>query len=271
MNSNFGWQQFAREIARADGEIDLAKASLYYAQAEYTDLDPEEYLEILDIMGKELLEKLPDNRYPLKVIQTINQYLFEELEFQGNTKDYYDRRNSFINETIDRRQGIPITLSVIYLEVAKRINFPMVGIGMPGHFLIRPDFEGVGIYVDPFNRGEILFEEDCQARLREVYQQPLNLESRHLEPVTNKQILARMLTNLKFIYIQSQHFNKALEIIEGILMLFPENPKEMRDSGLLYYQIGNISKAYRNLEFYLDTCPNAEDAYIIRQLLEKMT
>jgi|AGSF01.1.fsa_nt_gi Uncharacterized conserved protein len=158
-------QLFYREINQPDSSIDLAKAALYIALEEYQNFEPEEYLNILDGMADELRDRLPAQNYPLRVIQTINRYLYEDLEFAGNDADYYDPRNSFLNQVIDRRTGIPISLSLVYLEVAKRIDFPMVGIGMPGHFLIKPDFEDAGIFVDAFNGGDILFPEDCQGRL----------------------------------------------------------------------------------------------------------
>jgi regulator of sirC expression with transglutaminase-like and TPR domain len=270
INFSAGRQNFSQEIARSDSQIDLAKAALYIAQEEYPELDIEEYLNALDTMAEELQERLPQTSYPLKIIQSINQYLFDDLGFQGNTSDYYDPRNSFLNDVIDRRTGIPISLSVVYLELAKRLNFPMVGIGMPGHFLIRPDFEDVGIFVDVFERGEILFAQDCEERLRPIYQQPVQLESHFLDPVGNKQILARMLTNLKFIYINKQELLKAIAVVERILLLFPYNRRELRDKGLLYYQLGEWGQAFQDLDLYLTSFPDAEDADVIRNLLDKI-
>ncbi|MCU0532745.1 MAG: tetratricopeptide repeat protein [Hydrococcus sp. Prado102] len=263
-------QNFHREINRVDSQIDLAKASLFLAQEEYPELDPQEYINILDRMAEEVQKRLTRSPYPLTTIKTINQYLFEELGFLGNTDDYYDPRNSFLNDVIDRKTGIPITLSVVYLEIAKRISFPMVGIGMPGHFLIRPNFEGSGIFVDVFNRGEILFEQDCEERLRQVYQQPVKLEAHFLAPVSNKQILARMLANLKFIYLNRQELLKAIAVVERILLLVPDNHRELRDKGLLYYQLGEWQQASMDLNLYLTRFPDAEDVTTIRNLLEKI-
>jgi regulator of sirC expression with transglutaminase-like and TPR domain len=271
MDYQLGWQNFEQEINQADEDIDLAKASLDYAQAEYSNLDVQEYLDTLDIMAAEINSRLPQSRYPLKVINTINNYLFEDLKFQGNTQDYYDPNNSFLNKVIERKKGIPITLSVLYLEIAKRIDFPMIGVGMPGHFLIRPEFEDVGIFVDPFNQGEILFEQDCAERLQQLYQQPIELEPRFLAAVTSRQILARMLTNLKYIYLNRRQFNKVLATINGILMLFPHHPNELRDRGLLYYELDQWNQACLDLESYLTILPNAEDADIIRLLLAKIS
>jgi regulator of sirC expression with transglutaminase-like and TPR domain len=262
---------FYSEINQPDEQIDLAKAALYIAQEEYPDLDTDEYLNALDVMALEVEERLPAERYPLRVIQILNQYFFNDLGYIGNTSDYYDPRNSFLNEVIDRRIGIPITLSLIYLEVARRLDFPMVGINMPGHFLLRPSFEDAGIFVDAFNQGEILFEQDCEARLAQIYGRPVQLQSSFTAAVSSRQLLARMLRNLKFIYLNRSDLPKALSVVERILLLFPDAPTELRDRGLIYYQLGYWSKAVHDLEIYLAILPNAEDASVIRRLLEQLS
>jgi regulator of sirC expression with transglutaminase-like and TPR domain len=263
-------QLFYREVNQPDSSIDLAKAALYMALEEYPNFEPEEYLEALDAMADEVRDRLPAQNYPLRIIQTINRYLYEDLEFAGNDAEYYDPRNSFLNQVIDRRTGIPITLSLVYLEVAKRIDFPMVGIGMPGHFLIMPYFEDAGIFVDAFNQGEILFSEDCQARLSRIYGQPMKLQPAFLAPVSHKQLLGRMLGNLKAIYLQRRDAIRVLGAIERILLLFPDALGELRDRGILYYQFGRVAEARNDLAIYLRNAPNAEDAVRIRQLLERL-
>jgi regulator of sirC expression with transglutaminase-like and TPR domain len=209
--------RFLAEINKLDREIDLSKAALYIAQIEYPDLEIDRYLEILELMAQEVAERLPETKYPLKVIQTINQYLYTDLKFYGNDRDYYNPSNSFLNDVIDRRTGIPITLALIYLEIAKRIHFPMVGIGMPGHFLIRPDFEDSEIFVDAFDRGEILFAEDCRQKLMNIYQQNIPvLPPEILQPITNRQFLLRMLNNLQSIYLNQPDFDRAVTIRKWI-------------------------------------------------------
>jgi regulator of sirC expression with transglutaminase-like and TPR domain len=190
------------EINQSDRDINLARAALYIAQTAYPDLDVDGQLRILDEMAAEVARRIPQSRYPLMVIRTINNYLYEELGFTGNNSNYYDPRNSFLNDVLARRTGIPITLALVYLEIAKRIDFPMMGIGMPGHFMIRPDFEDSEIFIDTFHNGEILFAEDCRQKLMNIYQQ----EIPHLTPalvptVTNCQFIARMLNNLQVIYL----------------------------------------------------------------------
>jgi regulator of sirC expression with transglutaminase-like and TPR domain len=261
---------FVLEVNQPDEQISLAKAALFFAQTQYPDLNPDDYLNKLDAIASVLREKLPDNSYPLKIIQTINQYLFEELRFTGNTRDYYDPRNSYLHEVLERKLGIPLSLSILYLEIAQRLNFPMVGIGMPGHFLIRPNFEDAGIFVDAFNQGEILFPEDCETRLQQVYQQPVKLDPAFLAPISNRQILVRMLTNLKFIYVNNNSYEKALQVINSLLILLPDSETELRDRGLLYYQMGDGEHAIVDLETYLKLSPNAQDAPAIYQLLEQI-
>ena len=263
-------QSFYQEINQPDEQIDLAKAALYIAQEEYPDLDPDEYLNALDTMADELQDHLPQQRYPLRIIQSINQYLYDDLGFTGNVTDYYDPRNSFLNEVIERRVGIPITLSLVYLELAKRIDFPMVGVGMPGHFLIRPDLPEMETFVDAFNQGEVMFPQDCQAKLSQIYHQPVTLQPEFLESVSNRQFLARMLANLKVIYIQQEKLEKALAVVERILLLFPGIPEELRDRGLIYYQLGQWLAAVADFETYLAEVPNAEDAAVIRRFLNQL-
>ncbi len=270
MNLPLGRLSFYQEINQPDEQINLAKAALDIAQEEYPDLDPDEYLNALDTMAAEVQERLPAQRYPLRVIQIINQYLYDDLGFTGNNENYYDPRNSFLNDVIDRRTGIPIALALVYLEIARRIDFPMVGVGMPGHFLIRPQFEDVGIFVDAFHRGEILFEQDCRDRLAKIYQQSVQLQATFVEPVSSRRFLTRMLTNLKMIYLNRQELQKALATVERILLLFPDAPMELRDRGLLYFQMGRWSEASQDLNIYLAMLPNAEDAGVIRQLLTQI-
>jgi regulator of sirC expression with transglutaminase-like and TPR domain len=261
---------FYAEIDQPDSEINLAKAALLIAQEEYPDLEIGAYLHAIDMMAVEARGLTIDEEYPLRIIQCLNEYFYDELGFVGNTKNYYDPGNSFLNQVIDRKTGIPITLSLIYLEVSQRLDFPMIGINLPGHFLIRPEFEDTGIFIDPFNRGEILFEQDCEERLAKLYGRIMPMPAEFLQPITKRQFLVRLLTNLKFIYLNQRELKKALKSVEYILLLFPDAVSERRDRGLLYFQLGLGYKAVQDLEIYLAMRPNAEDANTILQLLEQL-
>lgn len=270
MDNQLLWHSFYQEVNQPDKELDLARASLLFALAEYPDLNIKKYLDLLDRIAGEIAAQLTPERYPLKVIKTINNHLFNHYKFRGNKANYYDPNNSFLHQVLDHKLGIPISLSVVYLAIAQRLNFPMVGIGMPGHFLIRPEFEEVGIFVDPFNQGEILFEADCQARLDETYNTQLSLDSSWLAPVSKKQILSRMLNNLKFIYLHRREIDKALATMSAMVQIFPENIEEIRDRGLLYYQTKRWDEAVLDLKYFLQVAPNSEDAPMIEILLAKM-
>lgn len=263
-------QRLYQVVRQPEAEINLAEAALYIAQEHYPDLEVDSYLNALDTMAAEVQERLPTEAYPLRVIQTINQYLYQDLGFVGNAVDYYDPRNSFLNEVIERRTGIPITLSLVYLEIAQRIDFPMFGIGMPGHFLIRPKQEEMEIFVDPFHGGEILFSEDCHERLAQFYGRPMELQPQFIQPVSSRQFLVRMLTNLKHIYLSQSEWLKSLAAIEQILITDPNAVGELRDRGTLYYQLGRWSEACQDLEAYLASNPPVEDIDPTCQLLSRM-
>jgi regulator of sirC expression with transglutaminase-like and TPR domain len=191
-----GRQWFIQEIQQPDETIDLERAALYIALEEYPDLDVDTYIHALDGMAATIKERLPAEFYPLKILKTIQQYLYDDLGYAGNRAEYYDPRNSFLNQVLDRRTGIPITLSIVYLAIARRINFPMIGINMPGHFLIRPIADDLEIFVDPFHGGEILFWQDCEELLVKVFDHPVQLKPEYLAAVSNRQLLGRLLTNL---------------------------------------------------------------------------
>jgi regulator of sirC expression with transglutaminase-like and TPR domain len=264
-------QRFYQEVRQPEEQINLEKSALYVAQEEYPELDVDEYLNALDTMAEEVQERLPNESYPLRILQTINQYLYKDLGFKGNSENYYDPRNSFLNEVIDRRTGIPITLSLLYLAIAKRLDFPMIGIGMPGHFLIRPIANEMEVFVDPFHNGEILFPQDCQERLSQLYRQPVEMRPEFLESVTPRQFLARMLTNLKVIYLNQNEIEKCLSTIERILILFPDAPFELRDRGVIYFQTNRWIEARQDLEAYLELIPNTNDREVVQQLLDRIS
>jgi len=270
MDFSLARQHFYQEVQQPDEQINLERAALYIAQEEYLDLDVDEYLNALDMMADDVREQLPIESYPLKILKTINHYLYGNLGFAGNTENYYDPRNSFFNDVIDRRTGIPITLSLVYLAIAQRLDFPMVGIGMPGHFLIRPIQEDMDIFVDAFSQGEILFPQDCQDRLNQMSGQSVEMQPQFLAAVTPRQFLARMLTNLKATYLSRGEMEKVLAAIERILLLFPNAAFELRDRGILYFRTNRWIEARQDLEAYLDALPMADDRDTIRKLLNRI-
>ncbi|MEB3212804.1 MAG: SirB1 family protein [Leptolyngbyaceae bacterium] len=270
MDFSFARQQFYHEVNQPDEHIDLAKAALCIALEEYPDIDVEAYLNALETMAEDVRDRLPVESYPLRIIRVLNDYLFSDLAFSGNAAHYYDPDNSYLNRVIDRRSGIPITLSLVYLEIAKRIDFPMVGVGMPGHFLVRPDQDELEICVDPFHQGDILFVQDCEERIETLFNGNVAFQPEFLAPVSNKQFLARMLSNLKMIYLNQGRMRNVLAAIDRILLLFPNTPYEQRDRGLIYYQVGRWVEARQDLENYLLHLPQARDADLVKKLLTRI-
>jgi regulator of sirC expression with transglutaminase-like and TPR domain len=257
-------------VQQAESDIDLARANLLIAKEEYLDLNVEKYLEKLDKLAGIVRERVGKIREPLEIIHRMNQYLFEEEGFRGNTKSYYDPRNSFLNDVLDRKTGIPITLSTVYMEIGRRIELPIVGVGFPGHFLVKCLYENNDIVIDPFNKGAILSEEDCQARLDQVYGGTMTFQEHLLTAVTKKQMLTRMLQNLKGIYIQRQNYSKALSVVERILLIAPDIPNEIRDRGFLYCHLECPVQALADLERYIKMVPNAQDARSVQQNIQTL-
>ncbi|HWP46699.1 MAG TPA: tetratricopeptide repeat protein [Candidatus Limnocylindrales bacterium] len=266
-------QLFVEMMRRSEGEIELDRAALLIAREEYPDLEVEKYLRRLDRMAEEVRNWLEGIHSPLGIIQTMNRYLFEEEGFTGNTENYYDPRNSFLNQVLDRKTGIPILLSILYMEIGRRIEFPVFGVGFPGHFLVKSPSESGEILIDPFNKGAILSYADCQTRLDQIYGGALLFQEQFLAIVTKKQILTRVLQNLKGIYIREQNYSKAFSAIERILLINPNHPQEIRDRGLLYYNLERYVQALADLERYVKMVPDAPDRDIIQghiQVLRKL-
>ena len=254
-----------------DMSIDhLLEGALAIAWEEYPRMDLGYYREIFDRMVDDLQPRIAKMHYPLKVVQEINQYLFAEQGFRGNDGDYYDPRNSFITDVLERRLGIPLSLSLVYMVICDRLGFPMDGISFPAHFIIRPRHPDLEIFIDPYNKGEILFPEDCAAKLTQLYGYEIPLQPEYLEPVSIRRILDRLLTNLKLIYLRRREPDKALAAIERSLMLNPDVPTQLRDRGLICYQLDRFTEARIDLENYLQSVPYAEDGRVILQLIEEI-
>src|SRR6266850_2386406 len=261
---------FQQLVTLPDSAVPLAEAALILACEEYPQLEISPYLDILDNMAHLAQQKLRPADSPVETVKKINLVLFETFGFRGATEDYYDPRNSFFNDVLDRRIGIPITLSAVYMEVSRRLNFPIVGVGMPGHFIVKYWDRRDEFFLDPFNRGEILTRDDCRDRLYERYGDSLEFDDRLLGRVTNRQILWRMLNNLKEIYLKAHAFDKGLAIVDMMLMVDPEEIPQFRDRGLLRLQLRQFEGATRDLEHYLRHSAGADDREEIENHLKEL-
>lgn len=259
-------RRIAETLKPREGESRLDVLVLLVAEIEYPGLDTDLCLQKLDELAGRVRPTAAEAARPgpLGIISAINRCLFEQEGFCGNTTDYYDPRNSFLNDVLDRRTGIPITLSVVYIEVARRLGFTFEGVGLPGHFLVRsvgpPD-----VLVDPFYAGRILTEADCQERLREIHGPEMRLEPAFLEPVHYKYIVTRMLNNLRAIYQTTREYRKVIAILDVLLEIYPRSAEEYKQRGVLHHLLKNYSAALADLEKYLEAAADPSDADDIRQ------
>jgi len=262
--------RFAAMVQGAEEELDLAAGALLIAAEEYPQLPPEPYLRRLDVLAERVRDRLSDETAPLVLLQELSRVLFEEEGFRGNAEAYYDPRNSFLNDVLDRRLGIPITLSVVYLEVGWRLGLPLEGVNFPGHFLVRYEGEALRILVDPFQGGDFRFEGDAQALLDRVSGGSVPMQPHYLRPAGKKDILARILSNLKGIYLKSRDETRALAAVERLQIVRPEDAEERRDRGFILARLGREAEARSELLGYLERMPGASDAQRVRLLLEQL-
>ncbi len=254
-------------ISRDEEQFDLAEAALLLAKDEYPALDVDAYLLQLDRLGKELRSRLPRNPALEESILALNAFLFEEQGFVGNTEDFYDPRNSFLNEVLDRKLGIPITLSIVYMEVGRRVGLPLEGVSFPGHFLVKFATHHGDLVLDPFAGGIPVSEEDLLDRLEETYGEPPTSAAelpRLLTSAGNKDILLRMLRNLRAIYRKQERWEKALNTANRMLLIAPNVAADVRDRGELYERLECFRAALADYNQYLRLQPGAPDAIDIR-------
>jgi regulator of sirC expression with transglutaminase-like and TPR domain len=251
---------FRQAVELPDPHIDLGRAALAIAQEEYPSLQVDSYLTRLDQLAAAARDRSSDENSPYRLLASINYVLFTQEGYRGNRDDYYDPRNSFLNDVIERRTGIPITLSVLYMEVARRLGLRLSGVGFPGHFLVKYSGNDEEIVVDPFDKGEVRTADELQQMLDSLYIGKVVFQPDLLAPVTNKQIIQRMLYNLKAIYARQGNYRKALSVAERLVILDPTSAPEIRDRGLLYLEVERFSEAMDDLETYLRLAPDAEDA-----------
>jgi regulator of sirC expression with transglutaminase-like and TPR domain len=270
-SSDSALRQFAALVgpAREDDSIPLAAAALAIARMEYPDLNAEPYLARLDEMAQQVRSRLRKHPTARESIALLNQVLFQEAGLRGNREDFYDPRNSFLNDVLDRKVGIPITLSVVYMEVARQVGFPVAGVGMPGHFLLKHyDVVASEIFIDAFDRGNILSREDCQQRLDEVYGGQVDMRGEYLQPVTHREILGRMLNNLRQIYLTQQNGRKGLAVLDMLLAIPPGSADLLRERALLRLNLDQYLGAAQDLGKYLKLAPEAADAQAVRETFD---
>lgn len=270
MTSDEARAKFAEIVSRQEEALELDQAALLIAAEEYPQLEVDACLGQLDAFAYVARDREHSQGELLPRLLGLNHLLFDELGFRGNATNYYDARNSFLNEVIQRRSGIPITLSIIYLEVARRIDLPLNGVGMPGHFIVKCADTEQEIFIDPFHQGRILTRERCREMIAEIYDGRMEFQPTFLRATPKRQILTRMLQNLKGIYARATAHHKTLAAIERLLLLDPDSATEIRDRGIVYFAIGRYAQARMDLEEYLRRAPAAEDAGEIKKRISQL-
>ncbi|HEY2988453.1 MAG TPA: tetratricopeptide repeat protein [Candidatus Binatia bacterium] len=265
-----GHSIFRQAVERPDDHIDLGRVALIIGREEYPTLQIDTYLDRLDRLAATARDRAGDENSPYRLLAAINYVLFTQEGYRGNRDDYYDPRNSFLSDVIERRTGIPITLSVLYMEVARRIGLRLYGVGFPGHFLVKYSGNDEEIVVDPFDEGEVRTGDELQQMLDSLYIGKVVYQPELLAPVTHKQIIQRMLYNLKAIYARQANYRKALSVAERLVILDPTSAPEIRDRGLLYLEVERFPEAMDDLETYLRLAPDAADAEKISEQLANL-
>lgn len=248
----------------------LAEGALWIAAEAHPGLDVHHWLRRLDALGYRAAEQVTADMDVDRAATMVARFVFEEEGFRGNTEDYYDPRNSFLDDVLDRRLGIPITLSVVYVAVAARAGLEAAGVGLPGHFVVRAERRGRHRLLDPFHGGELLDHAGCEALVARVRPGGGPLDPRWLAPVTTRQVFVRMLSNLKAVYSALGDWARALAAAERIVLLVPEAWEELRDRGTLHARLGQGPAAVRDWETYLQRAPEAPDAGHVRERLRAL-
>lgn len=263
------WEQYVGHTGDPDEPIELARSALVLAKVAYPNLALEYPLSRLNALAGGIRRQLLAEADPLAALNTLSQYLFEELGFRGNQEDYYDPRNSYLNDVLARRLGIPITLSLLYIEVGQRAGMPLVGVGLPGHFLVT--HRGVpDLFVDAFHGGTLLTAAECQARFHAVTSPATPWHPRYLAPVSSRQFIGRMMLNLKQIYLGARQRDLALTMQTLLVMLQPQEADHRRDRGLLLYEQGEYEGALEDLSHYLRLAPLAKDRNFVYDLTRRI-
>ena len=271
---------FAQIVRRPDDDIGLAEATLLIAAGQGSDAQTELCLAQIATLAHraQMLLRLsgiadPDDA-PADAVAVINRVLFDEEGFTGNRDDYYDPENSYLDRVLTRRTGIPITLSIVYLEVARQLGLQLRGIGLPGHFVLGywgPKGAGKGtpaLIIDPFNQGQLLSADDCAARVHAAYGDDVRFTPEWLQPMTNRQIIARVLNNLKHIFMSLERPRDAVRIIDLLLLVLPDAVWEFRERGMIYYRTGAFVLALADLRRYLKLTPESEDSDLLKYYVD---
>jgi regulator of sirC expression with transglutaminase-like and TPR domain len=251
-----------------DASIDLGRAALAVARIEYPALDDARELQRVDVLAARI--GTGRRGAAADTLERLKRFLFDEEGFRGNADEYYDPRNSCLNDVLDRKLGIPITLSVLTMEVGRRVGLEIVGVGLPGHFIVSASVGGRSVLLDPFNGGAVLTPSTAADVAARAVGRPVKIEEAHWAPCSRRQIVVRMLRNLKTIYARRSDWERALGVIDRLLLIDPETPMHLRDRGTVLVKSGRLWDGAAEWEAYLNRFPNVPDAEAFRQELRRV-
>ncbi len=258
---------FERLAELPDEAIELAPAALAIAADEYPDLDTVESLAILDALADQARPRVEKAGCGLERVKALIGFLHEEVGFRGNLDSYYDPRNSFLNDVLSRGLGIPITLAIVYIEVARRLGLTLRGVNFPGHFLLRFDGEET-VFIDPFDPCHFMCPTECETLLSVMSEGRIRFDARFLEPATPRQIVVRILKNLKLVYFRQGKLDRAVAVIDRILQLAPDQIVEYRDRGVAHLKLEDHRAALEDLTKYLGGDGEAPDRSAVQATVD---
>ena len=254
-----------------EDSADLGRAALLIATVEYPKLNIDDDIESLDQLTSVVSRRLADCGDLLSCANTISEYLFDEVGFSGNKEEYYDPKNSFLSDVLATRRGIPITLSIVVLEIARRLGLSFAGVGLPGHFIVGIGPNPYSYFIDSYNRGVIISREECPKLFSEsLGENTIGWDENFLEPISSRQIIARLQRNLKHIYLGSRFFEKAFDVIDLLVFTDPDNIYEIRDRGIVAMQLGMNEKALLDLKMFVNRQPVGRDSVEAFSLIEML-
>jgi regulator of sirC expression with transglutaminase-like and TPR domain len=260
-------QRFRQLAQLPDSVLDLTEASLVIAQESYPAIDVQTYLAQLESWSEEIRSRLAGSRDMERVIEEINHLLFDLEGFHGESDDYYDLRNTFLNEVLDRHAGLPLALSIVYLELSRRLGLDSSGVPLPGRFLVKITGRTGEIFIDPFDRGRVLSTLECQRIIDQVYGGGVRLREHHLRSIPNRGILERLLAHLKASYLARHDVESAISAIDRLLILDERDVDELRERGALAMQLHRYAEAIEHLERYVSVAQGSEE---IRHIQEQI-
>ena len=257
-------------LVQAEDDIPLFEAALSIAQDDDPSMDLNQCLLEVDKFAIRLQRRLPADIAPIPKLRLLNNFFYQELGFAGNLNDYYNPDNSYLHKVLASRRGIPISLAVIYMELASQIGLNVKGISFPGHFLMKLSVNSGDIILDPFN-GTSLSREELEERLEPYFSQGHHPSepslATYLADATSRTILVRMLRNLKSLFAEQPHWRQFLNVQQRLVILLPDEIAERRDRGLVFANLDCPQAALNDIEAYLAECPNAPDAHLLLQRL----